>query len=161
MRRMTSIHLLIVVVHVFRFLLSSLLSLCLSLSLSSLLSLFCAADDAYCFLRASHLDGVCISVIASLCSLPSSLPGANPFLYHPALLGPNHLSSHCSLLSSLFSNLLPSLCFLVYQECEPKWPRCCFSCCCCCPRCSISCRWRRSRGMSVCDLMYKEASAFI
>ena len=40
---------------------------------------------------------------ASLCALPSSLLGPDPFLYHPALLGPNHLSSLFSLLFSLFS----------------------------------------------------------
>merc|ERR1712025_188353 len=40
---------------------------------------------------------------ASLCALPSSLLGPDPFLYHPALLGPNHLSSLFSLLSSRFS----------------------------------------------------------
>ena len=57
----------------------------------------------YCLLRPSHLDCVCLSLLASLCALPSSLPGPDPFLYHTALLGPNHLSSLCSLLSSLFS----------------------------------------------------------
>ena len=40
---------------------------------------------------------------ASLCALPSSLLGPDPFLYHPAFLGPNHLSSLFSLLFSLFS----------------------------------------------------------
>merc|ERR1712078_445553 len=40
---------------------------------------------------------------ASLCALPSSLLGPDPFLYHLALLGPNHLSSLFSLLFSLFS----------------------------------------------------------
>ena len=44
----------------------------------------------YCFLRPSHLDCACLSLLASLCALPSSLLGADPFLYHPALLGSNH-----------------------------------------------------------------------
>ena len=44
---------------------------------------------------------------ASLCALPSSLLGPDPFLYHPALLGPNHLSSLFSLLFSLFSRQIP------------------------------------------------------
>ena len=56
----------------------------------------------YCFLRPSHLDCACLSLLASLCALPSSLLGADPFLHHPALLGPNHLSSLFSLLFSLF-----------------------------------------------------------
>ena len=55
----------------------------------------------YCLLRPSHLDCVCLSLLASLCALPSSLLGADPFLRHPALLGPNHLSSLFSFLSSL------------------------------------------------------------
>ena len=53
------------------------------------------------------------SLLSFLCSLPSSLPGADPFRYHPALLGPNlcvlppsHLDRACfSLLASLFSLL--------------------------------------------------------
>ena len=57
----------------------------------------------YCLLRPSHLDCDCLSLLASLCALPSSLLGPDPFLYHPALLGPNHLSSLFSLLFSLFS----------------------------------------------------------
>ena len=43
----------------------------------------------YCLLRPSHLDCDCLSLLASLCALPSSLLGPDPFLYHPALLGPN------------------------------------------------------------------------
>ena len=44
---------------------------------------------------------------ASLCALPSSLLGPDPFLYHPALLGPNHLSSLFSFPSSLAVALFP------------------------------------------------------
>ena len=44
----------------------------------------------YCLLRPSHLDCDCLSLLASLCALPSSLLGPDPFLYHPALLGPHH-----------------------------------------------------------------------
>ena len=58
----------------------------------------------YCLLRPSHLDCDCLSLLASLCALPSSLLGADPFLHHPALLGPNHCLLSCilSLLSSIF-----------------------------------------------------------
>ena len=58
----------------------------------------------YCLLRPSHLDCVCLSLLASLCALPSSLLGADPFLHHPARQGPNHCLLSCilSLLSSLF-----------------------------------------------------------
>ena len=55
------------------------------------------------FPRPYFLDSACLSLLASLCALPSSLLGPDPFLYHPALLGPNHLSSLFSLLFSLFS----------------------------------------------------------
>ena len=55
----------------------------------------------YCLLRPSHLDCACLSLVASLSALPSSLLGADLYLHHPALLGPNHLSSFFSFLSSL------------------------------------------------------------
>ena len=67
-----------------------------------------------CLLRPSHLDCDCLSLLVFLCALPLSLLGPDPFLHHPALLGPcknavNLAGGH--LLSSLFS-LLSSLCFL-------------------------------------------------
>ena len=47
----------------------------------------------YCLFGPSHLDCACLSLVASLSALPSSLLGADLYLHHPALLGPNHLSS--------------------------------------------------------------------
>ena len=41
-----------------------------------------------CLLRPSHLDCDCLSLLASLCALPFFLLGPDPFLHHPALLGP-------------------------------------------------------------------------
>ena len=55
----------------------------------------------YCLLRPSHLDSDCLFLFASLCALPSCLLGQDSFLYHPALLGPNHLSSLFSFPSPL------------------------------------------------------------
>ena len=52
-------------------------------------------------LRPSHLDCACLSLVASLSALPSSLLGADLYLHHPALLGPNHLSSFFSFLCFL------------------------------------------------------------
>ena len=55
----------------------------------------------------------CLPLLASLFALPSSLLGADPFLYHTALLGPNHclqtlLSvSCCRMPLRLLSCLLP------------------------------------------------------
>ena len=42
----------------------------------------------YFILRPSHLDCDCLSFLASLCALPSSLVGPDPFLHHPALVRP-------------------------------------------------------------------------
>ena len=61
-----------------------------------------------CFLLSSR------SLLASLCALPSCLLGADPFLYHPALLGPCKIAVNLAcgdFLSSLFS-LLSFLCSL-------------------------------------------------
>ena len=68
------------------------------------LLLFPCLGPNYCLLRPSHLDCVCLSLLASLCALPSSLLGADPFLHQPARQGPNHCLLSCilSLLSSLF-----------------------------------------------------------
>ena len=55
----------------------------------------------YCLLRPSRLDSDCLFLFASLCALPSCLLGQDSFLYHPALLGPNHLSSLFSFPSPL------------------------------------------------------------
>ena len=59
-----------------------------------------------CLLRPSHLDCDCLSLLVFLCALPFFLLGPDPFLHHPALLGPcknavNLAGGH--LLSSLFS----------------------------------------------------------
>ena len=75
-----------------------------------------------CLLRPSHLDCDCLSLLVFLCALPFSLLGPDPFLHHPALLGPcknavNLAGGH--LLSSLFS-LLSSFCFL-----PSRWRTCC------------------------------------
>ena len=40
----------------------------------------------YCLLRPSHLHCASLALLASLCALPSSLLGADPFLHHPARL---------------------------------------------------------------------------
>ena len=40
----------------------------------------------YFLLRPTHLDCDCLSLLAALCALPSSLLGPDPFLHHPALL---------------------------------------------------------------------------
>ena len=79
--------------------------------ISSLLSLLASLAAARPGKVQTLLQYSCSSVVhyfykglpASLCALPSSLLGPDPFLYHPALLGPNHLSSLFSLLFSLFS----------------------------------------------------------
>ena len=56
----------------------------------------------YGLLRPSHLDCACLSLLASLCALPSSLLGADPSLFsHPSLL--SSFFSLLSLLSSLFT----------------------------------------------------------
>ena len=55
----------------------------------------------YCLLRPSPLDSDCLFLFASLCVLPSCLLGQDSFLYHPALLGPDHLSSLFSFPSPL------------------------------------------------------------
>merc|ERR1739848_862634 len=89
-------------------LLSSLCSLLSSLFslLSSLFSLLSSLFSLLSLLLDPGKCKPCCSTVvhyfykglpASLCALPSSLLGPDPFLYHPALLGPNHLSSLSSL----------------------------------------------------------------
>ena len=102
-----------------------------SAHLSDRTSHFSLRYSNHCVLRPCHLDRACLPLLASLFALPSSLLGADPFLYHTALLGPNHclqtllsVSCCCSksliwgslaaflVISSLFS-LLASLCALL------------------------------------------------
>ena len=76
---------------------------------------------------------------ASLGVLPSSLLRPDPFLYHPALLGSNHLSSFFSLLFSLFSRCCSlSVRRLARWSCGRR-PCCCCRCSCCCCCCGCSC----------------------
>ena len=61
-----------------------------SAHLSDRTSHFSLRSSNHCVLRPCHLDRACLPLLASLFALPSSLLGADPFLCHPALLGPNH-----------------------------------------------------------------------
>ena len=79
---------------------------------------FYSCSFLFSSLASAYQGGACLSLfslLSSLCSLPSSLLGTEPFLHHPAPPGtePLHPSSRdlFSLLSALFSPLfsLPSL----------------------------------------------------
>ena len=68
---------------------------------------FCLDD---CVQNCPLLFSLSLSLLASLCTLPSCLLRPNPFFCHPALLGPNHcllptthFADRTSHLSSLFS----------------------------------------------------------
>ena len=69
----------------------------------SLLCLFCSllglSNPPISYQIIAYFNLLCCGI-----ALPSSLLGANPFLYHPARQGPNHCLLSCilSLLSSLF-----------------------------------------------------------
>ena len=72
-----------------------------------------------------------LSLLLSLCALPSSLLGPDPFLHHPALVGPCknavNLAGGCC---CLFSCCCCCCCF--GSCCCFWWSCCCFSCCCRC-----------------------------
>ena len=67
---------------------------------------------SYDVLRPHYRSRACLALLASLCALPSSLLGADPFLYHPALLEPHRcllrprgrVSSHFALVPSNFAS---------------------------------------------------------
>ena len=61
-----------------------------------------------------------LSLLASICTLPSCLLGPKPFLCHPALLGPNHCllpTTHFADRTSHLSSLFPRGCSFVRPHC--------------------------------------------
>ena len=65
-------------------------------------------------------NSLSLSLLASLCTLPSCLLGPNPFFCHPALLGPNHCllpTTHFADRTSHLSSLFPRGCSFVRPHC--------------------------------------------
>ena len=72
--------------------------------------------NAYGSLSTLNCTSLSLSLLASLCTLPSCLLGPNPFFCHPALLGPNHCllpTTHFADRTSHLSSLFPRGCSFV------------------------------------------------
>ena len=76
--------------------------------------------NAYGSLSTLDCNSLSLSLLASLCTLPSCLLGPNPFFCHPALLGPNHCllpTTHFADRTSHLSSLFPRGCSFVRPHC--------------------------------------------